>query len=119
MISGSRWDTLLGNNSGPLQRATINAGKIVPVGKEMGRRWEQGEDPSMIDSDIYVYEKRTKLVVADVWERKRWSGIGVRRLIRESKLSQAPISSAIKGKPIRLRTLSTLRQAAARLSKLG
>ena len=25
----------------------------------------QGEDPSMIDSDIYVFEKRTKLVIAD------------------------------------------------------
>jgi hypothetical protein len=42
------------------------------IGKETDRRWEQGEDPSMLDSDIYVYEKRAKLVVVDVSERKRW-----------------------------------------------
>ena len=29
----------------------------------------------MIDSDVYVYEKRTKLVTADLSERKKWSAI--------------------------------------------
>jgi hypothetical protein len=96
---------------GLLQRATISAGKIVPVGKETDRRSEQGEDPSTVDSDIYVYEK----VIADPSERKRWSDIGVRRLIRESKLSQTPVSNAIKGKPVRPRTLAIMRQTAARI----
>ena len=44
----------------------------------------------MIDFDIYVYEKRMRLVIADSPERKRWSSIGVRRLVRDSKLSQTP-----------------------------
>jgi hypothetical protein len=69
----------------------------------------------MIDSDIYVYEKRTTLVIADVSERKRWSAIGVRRLMRESKLSQAPVSKAIKGNPVRRQSLSITRQTAARI----
>jgi hypothetical protein len=91
---------------------TVRSGfdKLVPVGKETDRRWEQGDDPSMIDSDIFIYEKRTKLVIADPSERKRWSAIGVRRLIRGSKLSQAPVSNAIKGKPVRTRTLAIIRQ---------
>ena len=101
---------------GLLQRARISAGRLVPVGKETDRRWEQGEDPSMIDSDVYIYEKRTRLVVADRSERERWSAIGLRRLIRETKLSQTPISNALKGKPVRPRTLSIIRQTAARLS---
>jgi hypothetical protein len=67
------------------------AGNIVPVGKETDRRWEQGEDPSMVDCDIYVYEKRTKLVIADPSERKRWFAIGVRRLMRKSGLSQKAV----------------------------
>ena len=71
----------------------------MPVGKETDRRWEQGEDPSMIDSNIYTYEKFTKMVIADVAERKRLAAIGIRPLKRESKLSQAPISHAIKGNP--------------------
>jgi hypothetical protein len=105
-----------GTTRGLLQRARITAGKLVPVGKETDRRWEQGDDPSMIDSDIYVYEKRTRLVVANPSERKRWSDIGVRRLIRESKLSQAPVSNAIKGRPVRRQTLFIIRQTADRVT---
>jgi len=104
-----------GTTHGLLQRARITAGKLVPVGKETDRRWEQGEDPSMIDSDIFVFEKRTKLVIADASERKKWSAIGLRRLMRESKLAQTPVSNALKGKPVRPRTLAIIRQTADRL----
>ena len=104
-----------GMTRGLLQRAMINAKKIVQVGKETDRRWEQGEEPRMVDSDVYVYEKRTKLVVADASERKRWLVIRVRRLMKESKLSQTSVSNAIKGKPVRPQTLSILRQTAAKL----
>jgi hypothetical protein len=105
----------IGTTRGVLQRARIAAGKLVPVGKETDRRWEQGDDPSMVDSDIFIYEKRMKLVIADSSERKKWSAIGLRRLIRESKLSQAPVSNALKGKPVRPRTLAIIRQTAARI----
>ena len=70
----------------------------------------------MIDSDIHIFEKREKLVIADPSERKRWSAIGLRRLMRESKPSQEPVSKAIKGKPVRRQTLSTIRQAANRIT---
>lgn len=106
----------IGTTRGLLQRARITASKLVPVGKETDRRWEQGEDPSMIDSDIYVYEKRTRLVVADPLERKRFAAIGLRRLARESNLSLAPVGKAIKGKGVRRQTLSIIRQAAARIT---
>jgi hypothetical protein len=69
----------------------------------------------MVDSDIYVYEKKTKLVVAEVSERKRLAAIGLRRLMRECNLSQAPISKAIKGEPIRRRTLTIIRQTATKI----
>jgi hypothetical protein len=104
-----------GTTQGLLLRTKIIAGKLVPVGKETDRRWEQGEDPSMLDSQVYVYEKQRKTVVADLSERKHWSTIGIGRLMRESKLSQAPISNAIKGKPVRRQTLSIIRQTAAKI----
>jgi len=100
---------------GLLQRARIKAGKLVPVGKETDRRWEQGEDPSMIDSDIFVYEKRTKLVIADPSERKKFAAIGWRRLAKESKLSLSPVGKVIKGKGVRPQTLSIIRQTTARI----
>jgi hypothetical protein len=105
-----------GATQGLLLRSKIVAGRLIPVGKETDRRWEQGEDPSMLDSSIYTYEKLTKMVVADAAERERLAAIGIRPLKRESKLSQAPISNAIKGIPIKLRTLAIIRQAAARLT---
>jgi hypothetical protein len=104
-----------GATCGVLLRASVKAGKLVPVGKETDRRWEQGEDPSMVDSDIYIYEKRTKLVIADPAERKNWKAIGLRRLMRVTKLSQAAVSNALKGIPVRCRTLSDIRQVADRI----
>jgi len=106
-----------GATHGLLLRAKIIAGKLIPVGKETDRHWEQGEDPSMLDSQVYVYEKQRKTVVADASERKSWSAIGVRRLMRESKLSQAPVSNAIMGKPVRRQTISIIRQAAAKIQR--
>jgi len=94
-----------------LKRAHIKAQTITPVGKETDRRWEQGEDPSMIDSDIYVFEKQTKLVIADPSERMKWSAIGVRRLMRESSLSQTTVYKILEGEPVRRHTLSSFRQA--------
>jgi len=70
----------------------------------------------MIDYDSFTYEKREKLVVADPAERKKWKAIGLRRLMRETKLSQTAVSNAIKGKPVRPRTLSIIRQTADRLA---
>src|SRR5262249_5220323 len=105
----------VGMTQGLLQRATINARKIVPVGKETDRRWEQGEDPSMIDSEVYTYEKRTKLAIADPSERDKFAAIGWRRLARESRLSLPAVGNVIKGVGVRPQTLSILRQTAARL----
>jgi len=105
-----------GATQGLLRRAKIVAGNLIPVGKETDRRWEQGDHPSMLDFGIQVYEKQRKMVVADASERKEWSLIGLRRLMRESKLSQDPVSKAITGKPVRRQTLSTIRHAAARIT---
>jgi len=55
----------------------------------------------VIESDIYIYEKRTKLVVADPAERKRWQTIGLRRLMRESGLSQTTVYKILTGRPVR------------------
>jgi hypothetical protein len=104
-----------GTTRGLLRRARITARKLVPVGKETDRHWDQGDDQSMIDSDIHVFEERTNLVIADPSERKKWTAIGLNRLRRESKLSQAPVSNALKGIGVRPRTLSIIRQTADRL----
>jgi hypothetical protein len=100
-----------GSTQGLLRRASILAGEIVPVGKETDRRWEQGEDPSLVDFKVHEFRKTSKMVVAEPSDRKRWKKIGVRRLIRKSVLSQKTVYAILDGQPVRLRTLATFRRA--------
>jgi len=101
----------VGSTQGLLQRASILAGEIVPVGKETDRRWEQGEDPSLVDFKVHEFRKPSKMVMAEPSDRKRWKKIGVRRLIRKSGLSQKAVYAIINGQPVRLSTLATFRRA--------
>ncbi len=96
---------------GLLQRASILAGEIVPVGKETDRRWEQGEDPSMVDFKLKEYRQAAKMAVAEPSDRNRWKKIGVRQIIRKSGLSQKVVYAVISGKPVRRSTLATFRRA--------
>ena len=95
---------------GLLQRARIIAGKITPVPKETDRRWEHGEDPSMLEPSIHLLESQSKMCVADPLDRKRWSKIGVRKLIRQSGLSQTTVYKILAGEPVRRYILSGFRQ---------
>jgi hypothetical protein len=101
---------------GSLHRASIVANNLIPVGKETDRHWEQGEDPSMLDPKIQIYGSSGKLVVADSSERKKWAKIGVRRLIRETGLTQKAIYSILSGKGVRPQTMATFRAVADSLS---
>jgi hypothetical protein len=100
------------NTAGLLRRASITAGEIVPIGKETDRRWEQGEDPSLVDYKITEFRKRSKLVIADASDRRRWKRMGVRPMMRKSGLSQKAVSAIIEGEPVRRQTLATFSKAA-------
>jgi hypothetical protein len=97
---------------GLLGRARIVARRLIPVGKETDRHWEQGEDPSMLDPKIQFYGQTGKLVVAELSERKKWAKIGVRRLMRATNLTQKAIYSVLSGKGVRSQTMATFRAAA-------
>jgi hypothetical protein len=60
----------IGTTQGLLRRTKIVAGRLIPVGKETDRHWEQGEDPSKLDFEVHEYGKRGKMVVADPSDRK-------------------------------------------------
>jgi len=106
----------VGTTEGLLRRTKIVAGGVIPVGKETDRRWEQGEDPSMLDSKIHVYETPRNMAVAEPAERKSWAAVGVRRLMRKSGLSQKTIYKILAGDPVRRDTLSSFRQAIDRIT---
>src|SRR5687768_6889814 len=71
---------------GVLQRATVTAGRQHFVGKETDRRWELGDDLSILRSKSMEYRPRT--TVADVRLREQVATAGVRALMRATNLSQ-------------------------------
>ncbi len=107
------------NTQGLLKRAKITARRLIPVGKETDRRWEQGEDPSMLDFQVHSFEQQGRLVVAEAAERKRWAKEGVRKLMRMTGLSQKAVYAIISGQPARANTLETFRLGMDESSKLA
>jgi hypothetical protein len=99
------------NTAGLLRRACIIAREIVPIGKETDRRWEQGEDVSLVDYKVTEFRKWSKLVVPEAADRKRWEKIGVRALMSKSRLSQKAVYAIINGQPVRPNTLAAIRRA--------
>jgi hypothetical protein len=94
-----------GDTVGLLRRASILAGDIVPIRKETDRHWEQGEDPSMADFEVWEYRKKRKMVVADISDRREWRKLGVRCCQRKSGLSINTVRNILDGKPVKLLTL--------------
>jgi hypothetical protein len=45
----------------------------------------------MIDPNLLIYEKAGNMCVADLFDRKPWSKLGVRRLMRATGLSQTTV----------------------------
>ena len=101
---------------GLLGRTRIAARKIIPVGKETDRSWEHGGDPRSLDRRPRTLRPQTKMCVADPSERKRWSKIGVRKLIRESHLSPTTVYKILEGEPVRCYILSGFIQATDKTS---
>jgi hypothetical protein len=95
----------LGSTQGLLRREIIIAHKIVSIGKETDRSWEQGEDPSILDFKLKEYGNESKMVIADAADRKRWRKLGIRYLRRKSDFSQKAVYAILDGEPVRRSTL--------------
>ena len=102
------------DTKGLLKRASILAGQIIPVGKETDRRWEQGEDMSMLDFKVLEYRPSGNLVIADPTLINEIAKLGMRGAIRKTGLSQHTIEAIRDGRAVRRRTLERM-QAAVRL----
>lgn len=101
----------VGSTQGVLRRASIIADEIVPIGKETDRRWEQGEDPSLVDFKLTEFRKMSKMVIALPSDRKRWRDAGLRRAMRITGLSQKVVYAIVEGQPVRRQTFETFVRA--------
>lgn len=96
---------------GLLQRTSITAGQRHFVGKETDRRWEHGEDLSLLQFKVMEYRPAGRMTVADRALRKRVASAGVRSLMRNSGLSQHTLEAVRHGRKVRHTTLQRLMAA--------
>jgi hypothetical protein len=96
---------------GQLQRASVTVIKPRYVGKETDRRWEQGEDLSLVHFTPVEYSPLGKVVVADDALIREMAQHAMRELMRRTGLSQHTLEAIRQSKPVRNRTLSILKQA--------
>ena len=93
---------------GLLQRTSITAGQRHFVGKETDRRWEYGEELSLLQFKVMEYCPAGRMTVADRALRKRVANAGVRSLMRNTGLSQHTLEAVRHGRKVRHTTLQRL-----------
>ncbi|MBZ5632013.1 MAG: hypothetical protein LAO55_02690 [Acidobacteriia bacterium] len=99
---------------GLLQRASVIAGKQRYVGKETDRRWEHGEDLSLLAFKPLEYEPSGRRVIADLKLRDEISKHGLRKTMRTTGLSQHTLEKICRGQPVRQATLQRVLTAMGR-----
>lgn len=92
---------------GLLQRSPVVAALRRYVGKETDRRWEQGEDLSLVEFTSFEYQESKQVVAGgDIKEDIR--KIGIPKLQRETGISHQTSEKILKGEYVRRKTLAKI-----------
>lgn len=89
---------------GLLKRRHITAGRHRYIGKEASRRWEQGDDLTMVDFVCAEYSEGQ--AVANNELRKRIARYGLKRIARETGIDRNTLRLIARGKPVKPKTLA-------------
>jgi hypothetical protein len=90
-----------GATKGLLKRAHIVAGELRYVGKETDRKWEEGDDISVLEFKTTEYG-RSKMVVASEEIKKDIENIGINKCARESGFDRKNfIRKLVRGLPVK------------------
>ena len=95
------------DTQGLLLRSSVVAASRRYVGKETDRRWEQGEDLSLVEFKSFEYQQ-SKQVVAGEDIKKDILRIGIRKLERGTGVSHHTLDKILKGEPVRRKTLAKI-----------
>jgi len=85
------------------------------VGKESDRRWEQGEDLSLVEFTSVEYQQ-SKQVVAGEDIKQSILKNGIRKLERDTGVSHHTIDKILKGERVRRKTLAKIMKRCIRQS---
>jgi hypothetical protein len=88
------------------------------VGKETDRRWDEGEDLSLLTFTPNEFQPTGKMVVADEELLSEMAKHSLRELVRRTGLSHHTLAAIKAGKAIRQKTLAILGRT-LRASNIG
>lgn len=77
------------------------------MGKETDRRWEQGEDLSLVEFKAVEYQG-SKQVVASDEIKEQILKTGIRKLERDTSVSHHTIANILRGEHVRRKTLAKI-----------
>jgi hypothetical protein len=97
---------------GLLRRTPVIADGFRYIGKETDRRWEQGEDVSMIEPHLLEYRpNETARLTTDPALQYDARRVSIRALARAAGVSEKTVKAARKGERLRKSTIEKLRKA--------
>jgi hypothetical protein len=85
---------------GLLQLAHVVAGELRYVGKETDRKWEEGDEISILEFKATEYGRATK-VVASEDVKNDIKKIGIKRCARESGFTRFFVRKLLRGRTVR------------------
>jgi hypothetical protein len=88
---------------GLLKRTHVIAGEFRYVGKETDRKWEEGDDLSVLEFKTTEYGRAKKVVAASALADKI-RAIGIRKTMELTKMSQHTIEKLIHDEPVKRKT---------------
>jgi hypothetical protein len=86
-----------------IQRAHIVAGELRYVGKETDRKWEEGDDISVMEFKTPEYGRAKKVVASDE-VRNDMREIGIKKCARESGFTRFFVRKLLRGRTVRRRS---------------
>ncbi|MFZ0543343.1 MAG: hypothetical protein WA416_05770 [Candidatus Sulfotelmatobacter sp.] len=92
---------------GLLQRSSVTAASRRYVGKETDRRWEQGEDLSLVEFTSCEYQQSKQVVASDEIKQQILQ-VGIRKLERATGVSHHTIAKILSGEQVRRNTLAKI-----------
>jgi hypothetical protein len=101
---------------GLLMRTPVIASGFRQIGKETDRRWEQGEDISIIESETTEYTpNETDRLVADPALIEAARVLSIRALAKTAHVSESTVKALRRGERIRRQTVETIKVAIRKL----
>ena len=100
------------HTAGLLRRTPVTADGFRYIGKETDRRWEQGEDLSVLDPHLLEYHpNETARLVTDPVLRQVARRVSIRALAKGAGVSDKTVKAVRKGQRLRKSTIGKLTKA--------